>query len=309
MLFDLNGFKAYNDAFGHAAGDDLLSRLGRALRAAMAPRGIAYRLGGDEFCVLAPVDARGTEPWIIDATGALTERGSGFEIDASYGTILLPLETHDPVEALRLADQRMYAQKRGNRRSADRQSKDVLLRALHERNPHLHRQLDDITDLVAAVAARMGLSPEETEQAVQAAELHDVGQVAIPDAILTKHPGLLDDDEAAFLRSQPVIAERIIGAAPALTQVAKLVRSTREHFDGTGYPDHLAGQRIPLGSRIVAACHEYVTLTTDSHHGPATSPDEALRELRRRAGTRFDPQVISMLMATITEPQAAAHQS
>jgi two-component system, cell cycle response regulator len=281
MLFDLNGFKTYNDAYGHGAGDDLLSRLGRALASAVMGRGWAYRLGGDEFCVLAPLGQDGVEPTVAAASSALTEHGTGFTIDASYGLILLPSESEDVAEALRLVDQRMYAQKRSGGRSADRQSKDVLLHALHERNPELRSLLQEVGELVGLVAERMGLPAEDSQLAVQAGELRDIGQVAIPDAILGKD-GELDDEERAFLRNQPLISERIISAAPALTPIARLVRATHEHFDGSGYPDGLAGEDIPLGSRIVAACHRYVLLTAARRGDPQVVAD-ALEALRRDA--------------------------
>ena len=302
LLFDLNGFKAYNDSFGHGAGDDLLARLGRALAAAVASRGRAYRLGGDEFCVLAAIDPAQTEATIAAASAALTEQGSGFRIDASYGSILLPAETQDPAEALRLVDQRMYAQKRRDGRSADRQSQDVLLHALYERNPELHDQLQEVGSLIESVSQRLGLSSDQTRQAVQAGRLCDVGQVAIPDAILAKD-GDLDEEEQAFLRSRPVISERIISAAPALAEVARLVRSTGEHVDGTGYPDGLMGGDIPLGSRIAAACHRFVLLAHRPGPDGDRRADRALATLRREAGTRFDADVVDVLAAVVTDPE------
>jgi diguanylate cyclase (GGDEF)-like protein len=302
MLFDLNGFKTYNDAFGHSAGDDLLSRLGRALAAAVASKGRAYRLGGDEFCVLAAIGHEELDATTVAAAAALTEHGTGFSIDASYGSILLPAETQDVGEALRLVDQRMYVQKRSGRRSADRQSKDVLLHALYERNPGLHDQVREVSALVEAVAQRLGLSFEDTRRAVQAGELCDVGQVGIPDAILRKD-GPLDEEEKAFLRNQPVISERIIAAAPALAEVARLVRSSGEHVDGTGHPDGLAGDAIPLGSRIVAACRRFVLLTHGRGGDPAAAA-EALQAIGRETGTRFDVQVVDVLGTVVTERQA-----
>ncbi len=303
LLFDLNGFKAYNDSFGHGAGDDLLARLGRALAAAVASRGRAYRLGGDEFCVLAAVESAQTEATIAAASAALTEQGSGFRIDASYGSILLPAETQDPADALRLVDQRMYAQKRRDGRSADRQSQDVLLHALYERNPQLYDQLQEVGALIEVVAGRFGLSSDETRQAVQAGRLCDVGQVAIPDAILAKD-GDLDEEEQAFLRSRPVISERIISAAPALAEVARLVRSTGEHVDGTGYPDGLMGGDIPLGSRIAAACHRFVLLAGAGSDGDLSGADRALAVLRGEAGTRLDADVVDVLAAVVAESEA-----
>ena len=140
MLFDLNGFKGYNDSFGHPAGDALLIRLAKALDAAMTDHGgSAYRLGGDEFCVLASVDPDNTTPIVAAASQALSEHGGGFSITASYGAILLPQESQDVTEAMRLVDQRMYAQKTSARRSPDRQSRDVLLRALARTQPRAGR--------------------------------------------------------------------------------------------------------------------------------------------------------------------------
>jgi diguanylate cyclase (GGDEF)-like protein len=303
MLFDLNGFKTYNDSFGHSAGDDLLARLGRALAEAVSSHGGAYRLGGDEFCVLAPIGPDGIEPLISATRGALTEHGSGFRIDASYGTILLPSESDDVGEALRLVDQRMYAQKRGSRRSADRQTQDALLHALHERDPDLSAMSHEVGALVHLVAERMDLSQEDIQRAVQAGQLHDIGQVAIPEGILNKAAEDLDDDERAFLHSQPCISERIIAAAPALTQVAKLVRSSAEHVDGTGYPDGLLGEDIPLASRIVAACHQFVTLVHGREADPAVT-NQAMTSIGREVGSRFDLQVVNVLADVVTDPGA-----
>jgi len=303
MLFDLNGFKAYNDAFGHSAGDDLLARLGHSLASAVAGQGSAYRLGGDEFCVLAPAGPDGADALIAATTAALTEHGTGFVVDASYGTIFIPSETADPEEALRLVDLRMYAQKRGGRRSADRQSKDVLLHALYERNPELRTRISDVSALVASVAEHLGLSTEESHHAVQAAELCDIGHVAIPDAVLRKRRDL-DENDRAFLRNQPVVAERILTAAPALVPVARLVRSAFEHVDGSGHPDGLAGEEIPLGSRIVGACHRYVTLAAEYGSGP-DGVQRALDRIRRESGSVLDPVVVDALLGVLAERRLA----
>jgi GGDEF domain-containing protein len=166
MLFDLNGFKGYNDTFGHPA--------------------------GDEFCILAPLQGNSTGAIVAAASQALSDHGGGFSITASYGAVLLPQESQNLAEAMRLVDQRMYAQKASARRSPDRQSRDVLLRALQER-------------------------------------------------------------------------------IPALAPAAKLVRSTHERFDGTGYRDGLAGDQIPLGARIIAVCDAFTAMTSP-RPTPTSSP-------------------------------------
>ncbi len=291
VLFDLDGFKAYNDAFGHPAGDALLVRLGANLARYLAGRGTAFRMGGDEFCALFAPGDQVAEPIVRGAAQALSEHGEGFHIGCSYGSIVLPREASAASEALRIADQRMYAQKRVGRVSASRQSKDVLLRALAERNPGLDSHVHDVAQLVGAVADELALQDPEREQVCHAAELHDVGKVAIPDAILDK-PGPLDDEEWAFMRRHTLIGERIIAAAPALHDVARLVRSSHERWDGAGYPDGLAGDEIPLGSRIVAVADAFDAMIVRRPYSRPRSTREALAELRRCAGTQFDPVAV-----------------
>jgi len=290
-LFDLDGFKGYNDSYGHPAGDALLSRLGHRLAAAVAGHGVAYRLGGDEFCVLATPGEAGPAPVIAAAAAALYERGEGFEISSSFGSVELPGEALDTSDALVLADRRMYAQKAGGRASAARQSRDVLITTLREREPDLHLHLEGVAGLASGVARALGMGAEDRDEVIRAAELHDIGKVAVPDAILNK-PGPLDDSEWKFMREHTVIGERILAAAPALKGVAGLVRSSHERWDGGGYPDRLAAEEIPLGARIVAVCDAYHAMTTDRPYSPGLSHDEAIAELRLCAGTQFDPTVV-----------------
>jgi two-component system, cell cycle response regulator len=291
VLFDLDGFKHYNDTFGHPAGDALLVRLGDSLAAFLAGRGSAFRMGGDEFCAVLRPGHNSAEPLVVGAAAALSDRGEGFEIGCSYGAIELPLEAVEVAEALRIADQRMYAQKNTGRASASRQSKDVLVRALAERHPQLTGDLGGVAELAEATALLLRLGHDEVEQVRHAAELHDVGKVAVPDAILTK-PGPLEEDEWAFIRRHTIIGERIVGAAPALTRVAALVRHSHERWDGTGYPDGLAGADIPLGARIVAVADAYEAMTSPRPFALPRSPQAAIDELRRCAGTQFDPTVV-----------------
>jgi diguanylate cyclase (GGDEF)-like protein len=301
MLFDLNGFKAYNDTFGHPAGDALLGRLAAALDTAMTDLGgSAYRLGGDEFCILACVEDGQSGSVVAAASQALTEHGGGFYITASYGAILLPDESQDVTEAMQLVDQRMYAQKTSGRRSPDRQSRDVLLRALQERNPDLAERHAVAARLAEAVGERMSLAAEERAQLRQAADLHDVGKLAIPEEILHK-PGPLEPQEWAFVRRHPLIGERIIGAAPALGAAAKLVRSTHERLDGSGYPDGLAGDQIPLGARIIAVCDAFTAMTAPRPYAAQLTVPQAIAELRQCAGTQFDTTVVEVLSELVVE--------
>jgi diguanylate cyclase (GGDEF)-like protein len=298
MLLDLDGFKGYNDTFGHLAGDALLARLGAKLATAVEPSGVAYRLGGDEFCVLLAAAPAKLEPLVATAADALCEAGEGFKVTASYGAVLLPHEATDADYALQLADKRMYATKRGRSSGAGEQARDVLMGILQTRQPNLHGHSCDVAELALLVGRRLGMGPEELDEVTRAAELHDLGKIGIPDAILEK-PAALDADEWDFIRQHTVLGERILSAAPALRPVGSIVRSTHERWDGRGYPDRLTGDQIPLGARIVAVCDAYEAMVSDRPYRRALEHLAACAELRREAGHQFDPEVVEAFMLEV----------
>lgn len=189
-LFDLDGFKHYNDTFGHPAGDELLARLGSRLQGFVGPRGRAFRMGGDEFCVLLRPRGEDPETLVEGAAHSLSAEGEGFWVGCSYGFITLPTEAADSDSALRIADQRMYASKNAGRMSAARQARDVLLAVLAPHDP-------SVADQAEEAARRHGLGREEREAVRYATELHALG-------------------------------ERVIGAAPSLSAVARLVAESRD---------------------------------------------------------------------------------
>jgi diguanylate cyclase (GGDEF)-like protein/putative nucleotidyltransferase with HDIG domain len=299
ILFDLDGFKHYNDSFGHPAGDALLARLGRSLEIAVGPHGRAYRLGGDEFCALVAADSVSAPQIVATASAALTEQGQGFAVAASYGVVLMPSEAGEAATAMQIADRRLYANK-GERKhtSIGQQTRDVLMQVLHERQPGLHEHHHEVAELARMVGRRLGMSGEDVETMARAAELHDIGKMAIPDEILDK-PGPLDAIEFGFVRQHTLVGERMLAAAPALLPVARIVRATHENWDGTGYPDQIAGQSIPLAARVISVCDAYDAMTSDRPYQPAIEPAEALAELRRCAGTHFDPRVAAMLCEAV----------
>lgn len=304
VILDLDGFKAYNDTFGHPAGDALLARIGARLCAAVDGRGNAYRLGGDEFCSLWFGEARGGETPEVLSAAAMRERGEGFSITGAYGAVAIPAEAPTVEIALHTADTRLYAHKHRSRSSSSVQSKDVLRQTLAELRPELTPHVDAVTALAKEVASALGLAPHVVEQVRLAAQLHDIGKVAIPDSLLAS-PNALTAEEREFVNHHTTIGERIIAAAPDLAEVARLVRSSHERYDGGGHPDGLAGEAIPIGSRIIAVCDTFDALTSPRPGRLALSPAGALLELRSCAGTQFDPKVVDVFELTLARSGAA----
>jgi two-component system, cell cycle response regulator len=301
VLFDLNGFKTYNDTFGHPAGDALLSRLAAKLAVAVKPDGTAYRMGGDEFCVLLP----SCEPDLQRIAEALCESGEGFDVTSAYGTALVPDDATTVSTALTVADERLYAHKELLAEIRRGTAHEPLLRTLAEREPELRAHVADVSSLAVRLGRRLGLAHEELEELRLAAELHDVGKLAIPDVVLQK-AGPLDPNEWGFIHSHTLIGQRILSAASALRPVGAIVRSTHENWDGTGYPDGLAAEAIPLSARIIAVCDAYSAMTSDRPYREARTPDEAIAELRRCAGQQFDPRVVDLICTVLADEDETA---
>jgi HD-GYP domain-containing protein (c-di-GMP phosphodiesterase class II) len=163
----------------------------------------------------------------------------------------------------------------------------------------------EVVDLSLGVADALRLDATRRRNVEFAALLHDVGKIRIPKEIINKH-GKLDDAEWAIMRRHTIEGEKMLKkVGGTLSSVGKFVRSTHERFDGLGYPDGIAAEEIPIESRIVAVCDAYNAMTTDRPYRDAMAPEDAIDELRRCAGSQFDPRVVGALDG-VMRPQAAA---
>jgi len=250
--------------------------------------------------VLVELGRRRPEPVVEAARAALTEAGEGFAISASGGWVLLPEEADRGDEILRTADQRMYAEKSGRSPTSMRQTQEVLMRIFREREPALGDHSHGVARLAAAIGRRLGLDAEAQDVLVRAAELHDIGKIAIPDEVLHKR-GPLDDGELELMRRHTLIGDRILGATAAMRPVGELVRSSHERWDGSGYPDRLAGEAIPLGSRIISICDSFDAMTSSRPYRAAVEGEQALDEVRSCAGSQFDADLVEVFASVLEE--------
>ena len=322
MFLDLDHFKALNDSYEHGAGDGALQEFGAVVGECLRGIDTLGRWGGEEFVILLPE---------INAEDALSvaERirahiathqfsvGGGLHLTCSVGVSMYPEDGQDRSALVKAADRAMYAAKRLGRNQirlasdpaiseleaeAEVSREEVSLLGVVEalsalvaaRDQYTGEHVNGVALLTTQIALSMGLSPSEARMIGLVGKLHDIGKVAIPDAILLK-PAALTDSEWILMRTHSAIGEDVIRRVPSLRGIAPSIRSHHERWDGSGYPDGLAGVAIPLGSRIVAVADAYGAMTTDRPYRKACLPEQALEELRRGAGTQFDPHVVAAM--------------
>ena len=304
VLLEVEDLQAYGDRHGYTAAEELLGKIARHLVADVEPLGgAAYRFDERRFAVLVPAEEQQLGEVVLLATASLRAEDQDAPIGRTYGEVAIPREAGDAETAFQIAGQRLAVHKQGHQHSARRQAHAVLVAALSARRSESRDHLRTVAYRAIELGRQLGLSREEIDDVALAAELQDVGLLAMPEAILEKE-GPLDEAETSMLHRHPLEGEKMIAAAPDLAPVARLVRSSYERCNGSGYPDGLTIDSTPLGSRIIAVAVAYAALTSNRPYREALTSGEALAELRRCAGTQFDPQVVEALAADLAEEAA-----
>jgi len=303
---------------GFSAADQLLTRAAKALVENLRQHDLVGRTGNHEFAMLLPeTTAADAEPAMERILSTLEGLSSG-TMSAAHGSVgVAAWESGLSAEGLLSTARRAAAQagREGGGQilvaggasaageggpeeaegRAQRDAIEALVVTLTERDGYTGEHSEAVVEMSAGVARSLGLRDTEVEWVRSAALLHDIGKVAIPDEILHK-PGPLNDEEWVLMKQHPVIGERILRVLPGMGPVARIVRHEHERWDGGGYPDGLAGEDIPIGSRIIIAADTYHAITSDRPYRAARSHEEAIEELTKCAGTQFDPAVTGALI-------------
>jgi diguanylate cyclase (GGDEF)-like protein/PAS domain S-box-containing protein len=328
LLLDIDHFKRTNDTYGHAAGDAVLREVARQLAGIVRSGDIVARIGGEELAVVMPGGGKpdvlrvaGERVRLLVASASVLHGDSEVPFTVSVGAASsLDASTADSL--LAAADRAMYAAKRRGRDRVCLFSELVgddflaevpealriaealaLTVSVREGMPALHNQ--QVAELAGAIARELELPPQEVLRCQVSGWLHDIGKTAIPDAILAK-PSELTEDEWAQMRRHPEIGEAIVKRIAGLADAANGVRHHHERFDGTGYPDGLAGEDISLEARVIAVSDAYSAITSRRPYQRERSRDEAIEELRASSGGHLDPNVVEALCRTLRVPRHGA---
>lgn len=309
-LVDLDDLKTLNDTHGHQAGDERIRALADTLRATMRGADQAYRIGGDEFAVILP----DTRAWgALEFAQRLRAALPGFTATAGIAEAE-SLRPRD--ELIREADMALLRAKalrqhvavytvemdpEGDAPRVDERHTQTLAsalaRAVDAKDSYTRSHCQTVSELAALIATELGFTGDRLARMRLAGLLHDVGKIGVPDHILNK-PAALTDDEYKVMKAHAVLGFEIVQAA-GLPQEAQWVRHHHERVDGRGYPDGLAGEAIPLESRIILVADAYEAMTSDRPYRTAPGQTFAVEELRRGAGTQFDTRVVEALCRVV----------
>jgi diguanylate cyclase (GGDEF)-like protein len=307
ILIDLDDFKGTNDRLGHAAGDEQLRWAVNALTATLRPSDAVGRLGGDEFAVLVP----GSGPAETTALAARLHAVLAEGAPASAGAASYPADGLDADVLHQVADLDLYAVKHGRTKrrtpAGDRELSwaTTLARAVDERMAIRHEHSLAVARYAALIGERLGFGEEALAELRLAAILHDVGKIAVPEAVLRK-PEPLTAAERALVERHAAAGGDMVARIDGLEEIAPWVRHSHEHVDGSGYPDGLTGADIPLEARILCVADAFDAMTSERPYSAALPVDDALAELRRCAGTQFDAACVDLLGSALASDGAGA---
>ena len=315
-VMDLDNFKFFNDAYGHAVGDDVLRRVAETLLTGCRPYDTLARFGGDEFALLMPNTTLG-EATALTARLRKTLASTGYRplnlespipLTLSAGLAVFPEDGEEKQIVLEAADVRLMRTKTGGSDDDSIESLrelllhshqgflmlDALVTAVDNKDRYTRRHSEDVMRYAIQIAIDLNLDKQAQHTLQVAALLHDVGKIGVPDRILRK-PGLLTDEEFDAIRQHPMMGAIIVGAVPGFEETLEAIRHHHERWDGDGYPFGLAGCEVPQSARIMAVADAYSAMTMDRPYRQGKLPEDALRILLSGSGSQWDPECVAAL--------------
>ncbi|MGI6702798.1 MAG: HD domain-containing phosphohydrolase [Clostridia bacterium] len=308
IIGDINGVKLINDAFGHAVGDKLIARTAGIIKDCCREEDIVARTGGDEFCILLPKTDSDTALLVLEKIKTACEEynnainGEILRIDLSLG-YSTKNTTDEKIElVVKAAEDYMYKRKLLEHRSFHSAILSSIRATMFEKSQETEEHAGRLIEMTRKVGMELNLTQTELDELELLATLHDIGKVGIEDRILNK-AGRLTDEEWAEMRKHPEIGYRIAMSSLELVSIAEYILSHHERWDGKGYPQGLKGEEIPLPSRILAVADAYDAMTQDRPYRRAMSAEDAAAEIKKNAGSQFDPEIVRVFLEKVLQKQ------
>lgn len=301
IIGDINGVKLVNDALGHAEGDKLIIETAKIIQKCTRENDIAARTGGDEFTILLPFTDKETASDRMSLIREECERYNRKLFNEAYSlNISLGFATKEKAEenldnTIKLAEDFMYKRKLLEHKSSHSVILSSIKATMHEKSHETQEHAERLTYLAKEIGRKLKLTQLQMDELELVAMLHDIGKVGVDDRILNK-PGKLNDEEWVEMKKHSEIGYRIAMSSPDLVAVADFILYLHERWDGRGYPQGIAGEEIPLLSRIVSVVDAYDAMTENRPYRKAMSEEEASAEIRRNAGIQFDPKIVKVFL-------------
>lgn len=301
MMADVNGLKLINDSFGHLMGDQLLKRVAIVLKEACRQDGFVARMGGDEFVILVPNSNALQTELLVERIHKMSanEKVGSMDLSISLGWEVKYTEHEEIREVLKRAENKMYKNKLFEGPSIRGNTINAIIKTLNEKNKREELHSHRVSYLCKKLAIALNFSDQEIQEIESVGLLHDIGKIAIDEAILNKS-GKLTEDEYEEIKRHPEIGYRILSTVNDMAEMAEVVLDHHERWDRKGYPRGLKGDLIPLQSRMICIADSYDAITSDRSYRSKRSDQEAFDELRKNAGTQFDPNLVEPFIKLIT---------
>lgn len=300
VISDVNGLKLVNESFGHAVGDELLKKVAGVIREACREQDVVARLSGDEFVILLPkTDEMQAAKMVKQMRGAAQQQSVGaIDFSISFGYETKTMSDQNIQEVLKNAEDNMYRHKLYESASIKNKTIDLIMNTLYEKSSREMLHSKRVSDICEKIAVKMNFDQDDISQVKAAGLIHDIGKMGIDEKILNK-PGGLDPDEWKKIQRHPEIGYRILSSSNEFSELARYVLEHQERWDGKGYPKQLAGEEISVQARIIGVADAYDAMTCDRAYRKGLSVAEAVDEIKKCAGTQFDPHVARVFIEKV----------